>query len=428
MRQYQLTYGGGQITGRRTAAFEAMAESISGRDLTAFFQTWWYTTGKPRLAREVQPQPRRPDHAGRRRATPRPTRSPVRNTGKVAMPAGDASSPSTLADLLDDATLGTLPAGVTLDGTTLTWTVPATALAATASVAIPVTVNAGTTATRSRPSPARPRSAAPASTARPASPSAPRRSRRRPSRPITGGTPTVGTALTADTDRLGRRARRSPTSGSSTAPRCPAPPARRTRRTSTSSASPSRCKVTGTLAGFNPTSQTSAATAVGVRATPVSADADHLRHARRSAAADGRPRHLAARHGLHLPLARQRHRASPAPPARSTPRPSPARSVRPSTSSSPAPGPATRPQRGPARATAAVAAGDAAQPRRRPPSLSGTPKVGAPFAAGLGAWDDGIDADLPVGGQRHQRHRRRRHRGVHHPDRRPARPDARPSR
>ena len=35
MRQYQTTYGGGQIAGRRTAAFQAMAESISGRDLTA---------------------------------------------------------------------------------------------------------------------------------------------------------------------------------------------------------------------------------------------------------------------------------------------------------------------------------------------------------------------------------------------------------
>ena len=47
MRQYQLTYGSGQITGRRTAVFEDLAESISGRDLTAFFQTWWFTTGKP---------------------------------------------------------------------------------------------------------------------------------------------------------------------------------------------------------------------------------------------------------------------------------------------------------------------------------------------------------------------------------------------
>ena len=47
MRQYQLTYGGGQITGRRTAAFQAMAESISGRDLTAFFQAWCYTAASP---------------------------------------------------------------------------------------------------------------------------------------------------------------------------------------------------------------------------------------------------------------------------------------------------------------------------------------------------------------------------------------------
>ena len=47
MRNYQTTYGGGQITGRRTLAFQAMAESISGRDLTSFFNSWWYVPGKP---------------------------------------------------------------------------------------------------------------------------------------------------------------------------------------------------------------------------------------------------------------------------------------------------------------------------------------------------------------------------------------------
>ena len=60
MRQYQLTYGSGQITGRRTAAFEDLAESISGRDLTAFFQTWWFTTASrpgPRSSTSALPAP-----------------------------------------------------------------------------------------------------------------------------------------------------------------------------------------------------------------------------------------------------------------------------------------------------------------------------------------------------------------------------------
>ena len=67
MRQYQLTYGGGQITGRRTAAFEDLAESISGRDLTAFFQTWWFTTGKPAWPAKFNLEPRRSDRHGQPR-------------------------------------------------------------------------------------------------------------------------------------------------------------------------------------------------------------------------------------------------------------------------------------------------------------------------------------------------------------------------
>ncbi len=46
----------------------------------------------------------------------------MRNTGKVAMTAGQAVISVDASDLLDDATLGTLPANVTQSGTTLTWT------------------------------------------------------------------------------------------------------------------------------------------------------------------------------------------------------------------------------------------------------------------------------------------------------------------
>ena len=124
MRQYQLTYSGGQIAGRRTAAFKAMAESISGRDLTSFFNTWWFTTGKPAWPAKFNLNLAGPTTPGGTRATPRPTRCRSRNTGKVAHDRRQAVVTVDLADVLDDATLGTLPANVTLDGTTLTWAVP----------------------------------------------------------------------------------------------------------------------------------------------------------------------------------------------------------------------------------------------------------------------------------------------------------------
>ena len=44
MEQWQLRYAG---ESHRTADFIDLAEEISGRDLTAFFQTWIYTLGKP---------------------------------------------------------------------------------------------------------------------------------------------------------------------------------------------------------------------------------------------------------------------------------------------------------------------------------------------------------------------------------------------
>ena len=71
------------------------------------------------------------------------------------------------SDIVDDATIGALPADVSQAGTTLTWAVPATALAATSSVAIPFTVNAGTTGNTLKGVTRPPPSAAPASTARP---------------------------------------------------------------------------------------------------------------------------------------------------------------------------------------------------------------------------------------------------------------------
>ena len=265
MRQYQIQYAGGQIPGRRTAAFQALAEQISGRDLTAFFQTWFYTSGKP-----AWPVKFNFDVAG-------PTTQvnagdavtytlTARNTGKVAMPTSGTVITVDVADLVDDATLGSLPANVTLDGTTLTWTVPATALAATSTVAIPATVNASATGTLKVAARASTLGgtalSATSTTAIGTAPISPA-----PVPTITGGTPTVDAPLSADTSGWA--------AGTTFAYQwyidgTPVPGA--TSATYTPNGDvigfAVTVKVTGTLSGFLATSQTSAATPVGVRATP----------------------------------------------------------------------------------------------------------------------------------------------------------------
>ena len=106
-----------------------------------------------------------------------------------------------LADVLDDATFGTLPANTSLVGTTLTWNVPATAVAATSTAVLPLTVKADADRRHAQPDRLRPvdhprwllHDVHVVTHCR-----GPRRSRRRPTRTITG-TPKVGATLTADT-------------------------------------------------------------------------------------------------------------------------------------------------------------------------------------------------------------------------------------
>ena len=269
MRLYQTTYSDGQITGSRTAAFIAMAEQISGRDLSSFFQAWLYGTTKA-----AWPVKFNLDVAGPTGVNPGDTSSytlSVRNTGKVAMPANGTVISVDMADVFDDATLGTLPSGVTVSGRTLTWAVPATALAATASVDIPIEINAGTTGSTIK---AVARAATLGGTCLECAPSAliglasisPS-----PVPTISGlasGAPVVGQTLTADTSGWADGTSftyqwlldGTPISGATASTFTPASDVVGLAVT---------VKVTGTLAGFNTTSRTSAATLVGVRGTPV---------------------------------------------------------------------------------------------------------------------------------------------------------------
>jgi hypothetical protein len=65
----------------------------------------------------------------------------VQNTGGTVLSGQTATLD--LASPLKSATLGALPSGVTAAGSMLSWAIPAVALGASASVAIPLTVNAG---------------------------------------------------------------------------------------------------------------------------------------------------------------------------------------------------------------------------------------------------------------------------------------------
>ncbi len=138
MRQWQDRY---TQTSRRTTEFIALAEEISGRDLTAFFQDWLYDVDKPAWVQRYTPS----ISASKTTANPG---DPVTltlsaaNVGKIALTSSVATVD--LADVLDDASIdaSALPAGLALSGTTLTWTLPSTAVGATASVAFPVQVAA----------------------------------------------------------------------------------------------------------------------------------------------------------------------------------------------------------------------------------------------------------------------------------------------
>ena len=100
MRNYQLTYGGGQLTSRLSAAFQAMAETLLGQGPHHLLQHLVLHSRQARLAGEVQPQCRGSHRTRRRRLTPwnytLPPATPARSRCPSATPTitFDATRPT----------------------------------------------------------------------------------------------------------------------------------------------------------------------------------------------------------------------------------------------------------------------------------------------------------------------------------------------
>ena len=165
IKQWQTRYAG-QSHG--LADFRALASELSGRDLTAFFQDWVLDADKPAWPQRYDLGITSEPASGATTVRPGDTVTytlSAANQGRVPLsPSGGTASVVTvdLADVLDDATVdpAALPAGLALEGTTLTWTVPTTAVgtfnptgaaapttAPTSTVFFPVTVKATASAT-----------------------------------------------------------------------------------------------------------------------------------------------------------------------------------------------------------------------------------------------------------------------------------------
>ncbi|MBL3687667.1 hypothetical protein D3248_11985 [Leucobacter zeae] len=145
-------------TSRTTADFRALAEELSGHDLEPFFDDWIFDADKPAwpgawsldLAGEPQEGVVDPGETIEYRVT-------ASSTGRV--PLAGATVAVDLGELLRSAAVdaSSLPTGLALSGSTLTWTVPETGSGRRAEVAfaatvlpeasgagIPVSVRAGT--------------------------------------------------------------------------------------------------------------------------------------------------------------------------------------------------------------------------------------------------------------------------------------------
>ena len=128
-----------------TADFIALAEEISGYDLTAFFQDWLYDADRPAAwpAAFELGLTSTPATGGTVARGDRVTyRLDAVNSGKV--PTAGRTVELDASALLAAGTLDALPAGVTRDGDTLLWAVPTTPVGATATTTVAATLDRAT--------------------------------------------------------------------------------------------------------------------------------------------------------------------------------------------------------------------------------------------------------------------------------------------
>ncbi|QIK62932.1 hypothetical protein G7068_06760 [Leucobacter viscericola] len=120
-------------TSQTTVEFQALAEELSGKDLDPFFQSWIYNAGKPAWSSPWTLSLTSTPASGA--VAPGDTieyQLSATNTGKVPVTGGVATID--LSGLGSAATVdaSSLPAELTLNGLALTWAVPDTAVAGTA--------------------------------------------------------------------------------------------------------------------------------------------------------------------------------------------------------------------------------------------------------------------------------------------------------
>ncbi|GAA4265761.1 M1 family metallopeptidase [Frondihabitans peucedani] len=129
-------------TSVRTADFIAVAEKVSGRDLSAFFKRWLFTGAKPAWPATWDLGLSTPSsQAAAVRAGSRLTYV-ITATSTGDVPLAGATVTADLGAISRAGTLdrASLPSGVTVRGTTLTWVVPATAVGSAASTSFAFTV------------------------------------------------------------------------------------------------------------------------------------------------------------------------------------------------------------------------------------------------------------------------------------------------
>lgn len=140
VEQWQTRYAGASP---RADRLKELAEEISGHDLDAFWQDWILDGDKPAWPEKYDVSLASSLGDGTVPAGTEGTFTlTAANSGKV--PLANAVVTVDVSDALDDGALGTLPEGVTREGGLLTWTVPATAVGASATTTLTLTTDAAT--------------------------------------------------------------------------------------------------------------------------------------------------------------------------------------------------------------------------------------------------------------------------------------------